>query len=298
MSFGQHFERYAVLARAAGKAESTIRTELKCHRTLWIFLDDMGFEGTEVDVRKADLEQYAQWVNWLPNLRETTKGTRLKAIRPFYNEAVRREWMLVNPMEDITQPKSSEPPVITLSVEQIKALVSQPDLDTGTGIRDRAMLELLFSCVFRRSELLALTRNDFSDDLREVRFTGKGGKEAVLPVSKHAAHFLSFYLAEMWSRINVRGLPQLWLAFKTGRPICAGQLERLVRNYGQQAGIVHPVTPHAFRYSLATILSDDGAQVKHIKEYLRHDFVNTTLRYIKKSFKQLQEVHRASHPRA
>ncbi len=297
MPCGAPFERYAVLRRAAGIGERSIKTEADSHRWFWRFLEGRGFAGDELAVGKDDFQAYAQHVLQRQDLQANSKLTLIGTLRPFYKEAVRQEWILLNPMDDIQNPRKIRLPPRVLTVPQVKQLLEQPDLATAIGLRDRAILELFYSCALRRDELLSLRKENFSEGYRRLRFRGKGNKDAVLPVGKAAAHFTAFYTERLRPLLNRHGYPQLFLSALRFAPLSRETLTANLGAYGRKAEIKLPVTPHVFRYSIATHLAEENVDIRLIQAFLRHDDLDTTARYIRHSFQKLQDVHRATHPR-
>jgi len=169
-------------------------------------------------------------------------------------------------------------------------------MTTVTGVRDRLMLELLYSCAFRRSEIIALKIKDFDDDYRRVTFKGKGNKEAVIPVGKMAAHLCTFWVDKVRPLIDKQGSDALLLSVFNGCAMNVSQVYRPVKNYAKALGI-EKISPHVLRYSIATHLDEDGVDVKYIQRFLRHDSIETTTRYINQGYQRLQSIHHQTHPR-
>lgn len=296
--FGQYFEKYCKIQLAANKSENTLKSEHYLHKYLWKFLEKSGFKGEhELSIKKDDVLKYAEYVN-SSNLSDNTKHDRIKGLRPFYMEAVKQDWILSNPMLGIKPKRKNDVIPRAISIKEMKMLLSIPDLSTVVGIRDRTMFELLYGCALRKSELLSLTLDSFFDDYSKVKVLGKGKKEAILPVSRMSVHFLSFYMKEIWPKLNKQKGEHLFVSLLDGRPLKSSALDYNLKKYSKKAGlkIVFPV--HGFRYSAATHLAEEGADIRYIQEYLRHDWLHTTARYIKQSFHQLQTIHQKTHPRS
>ena len=147
-------------------------------------------------------------------------------------------------------------------------------------------------------ETLDLTVDSFGEDFRTVRVLGKGDKEVVLPVGKMAAHFLKFYAAEIFPRLNIKKQDKLFLSTQTGKVINKNVMYGILRSYANKLFPGQPMGTHIFRYSACTHLGEEGVDIRIIQEFMRHEKPSTTMRYIAQSFQRLQSVHKDSHPRA
>ena len=294
--FGEYFQKYLQLPHICSKTEGTIRTESANQKRFWGYLNETGFDGDELKVTGKEAEEYIQHLTALGQKANTIRTT-IGVLSTFYREAVRQDWILKNPFSMVKQPRKIEEPCSVLSVQQIKHLLSSPDLNTYTGFRDRVILELFYSCALRRHEISQVKSADFGGDFRSIRVLGKGQKEAILPVGKMAAHFLKFYIEKVWGNLNKSGCDELFLSCYTGKQLNDYQIYRIVKGCGVLAGFKETITPHTFRYSIATHLDEEGVDIRYIQEFLRHEDLGTTARYIKQGFHRLQSVHHNTHPR-
>ena len=180
-----------------------------------------------------------------------------------------------------------------LSIEEMECLLLQPDVTTQRGARDRAILEVLYACGLRVSELCQLTLNDVNDTFLRVK--GKGGKERMVPIGKKAIEAIDNYLHFR------NGLSeQKREALFTGRGnthIQRYTVWKLVKEYAHKGGITKSIFPHTFRHSFATHLLDNGADLRVIQELLGHANINSTDRYTHVSCSHLKEAFEAFHPR-
>lgn len=290
---GMHFEKYKKIRLAAGISEQALKYEKKYLKLFWQHLDD--HKRTEFEITEEDCKAYALHVQNM-EIKQNSKLARLQAIRPFYTEALRQEWILQNPWERIKLPKREIIVPVILSVQEVKKVLEQPELHTVKGIRDRTILELLYSCALRASEVLLLEHENFCENYRTVKVIGKGNKQCVLPVGKMAAHFIKFYSEHIWPQLNKHSHKELFLSLKRKTPLNKNILSRLVQDYAKAAGITKAISSHTFRYSAATHLADLNVDIRLIQEYMRHEYANTTERYINQSFTKLSQVHKRTHP--
>lgn len=256
--------------------------------SFWKYLTSIRFEGNELTVDKQDVLNYCEYI-YSKDIKASSKRERVGALRSFYAFAYQHDWVNKNPFSGVRLHSGSEPVRRVLSIKEVKEILNKPDLSTYGGFKAKVALELLYSCAFRISELVSLRTDSFSDDFRSVRFSGKGSKEAVLPVGKVAAHYTSFYVKEILPRVKSVGNP-LFPSTHNGIPLKAKTMRQALKKYGN-------FHPHMFRYSIATHLSELGVDVFLIKSFLRHESLVQTSQYIKHSFQKLQTIHRQTHPR-
>ncbi len=289
-----YFDHYLRIRKTAGLSEMTLQTEIECHKKLWNFLE---VSGDELKITREQILSYSEYLSEL-DLKPNTRRKLLGNLRSFYEYAVRQGWIVLSPMNRIQLPSKREDPPKVLSVPQMKTLLALPDLNTALGIRDRTIMELMYSSALRRSEILTLKASSFFENYRRVRVLGKGNKEAVLPVGKLPAHFLKFYSEEVLKGFHHRKNDCLFISVYSGDILKAKYLYQMIRDYGRQANFKIEIGPHVFRYSIATHLAEEGVDVKFIQEFLRHESPRTTTRYIEQGFKQLQSIHERTHPRS
>jgi len=172
----------------------------------------------------------------------------------------------------------------------VRALLAQPDVSRARGLRDRAMLEMLYATGLRVSELVGLERGEVNFDLGLVRCIGKGNKQRLVPVGEEAVEALRAYLA---SRGDSH--PALFLGRKG--PLRRASFWRILKKYAHQAGVSR-VSPHTLRHSFATHLLEGGADLRAIQEMLGHASISTTQVYTHVSSDLLREAFQRSHPRA
>jgi integrase/recombinase XerC len=226
--------------------------------------------------------------------KKSTIGRKLAALRTFFRYLVREGVLRLNPGELVATPKQEKYLPRTLTVDESFALMEQGG---GAGLlsgRDRAIVETLYSCGLRVSELTGL--NVGSVDLREglVRVLGKGRKERIVPIGRKAREALDEYLA---ARGNPADEEPLFLNHRGGR-LTPRSVERNLKVQLLKAGILKDATPHALRHSFATHLLDGGADLRAIQELLGHASLSTTQKYTQVSVDHLMHVYDQAHPRS
>lgn len=214
------------------------------------------------------------------------------AIKVFFRFLKREGLVLQNITDLLETPKVWQLIPDVLSQEEIGRILLQPDLETIQGLRDRAILEILYSCGIRVSELCNLKLYDV-DDIA-IRVQGKGGKERVVPIGSPAIKALDNYL-DVRGDCKERDAP-LFVS-KRGKPLNRTAVWSLVKDYAKQARISKNISPHTFRHSFATHLLDNGADLRIIQELLGHSNISSTDRYTHISQRGLQDAFYSCHPR-
>jgi integrase/recombinase XerD len=184
-----------------------------------------------------------------------------------------------------------------LSEEEVEALLSAPDARTILGLRDRAMIELLYASGLRVSEIVGLPRDRLDLDAGILKVTGKGGRERLVPFGKKAAEWLRRYLAEARPDLDRRRSPSLFLSVR-GSAMTRQRFWQLIEKYGRAAGIRTRLTPHRLRHSFATHLLEHGADLRALQMMLGHADIATTQIYTQVSRSRLRRVYDEFHPRA
>ncbi len=222
----------------------------------------------------------------------------LSTLRGLYGYLVREEKATSDPTDNIAAPKQWETIPKYLNREQIERLLTSPDPSRPTGIRDRAMLQLLYATGLRVSELCAVELGDLNGELGILRTTGKGNRQRIVPVGSHALAAIETYKTSARSAI-LKGRHSTYL-FVTAR---GGKLTRLafwknLAGHGRKAGIFHNLTPHVLRHSFATHLLEGGADLRSVQTMLGHADISTTQIYTHVVRTRLRKTLDEHHPRA
>lgn len=229
-----------------------------------------------------------------------TQIERLTAIRLFFRWLARNNHVLSNPASDIDLPKvpPRRPPEV-LSVAEVEEILAQPDLRTPFGVRDRAILETLYSTGMRRKELSRLLVTDLQTAAGIVRIRhGKGRKERIVPIGARALAWIRRYLVDIRPQLATTPDDGTLFLTATGKPFWPDTLTQLARDYVKKAGIAKPGSCHLFRHTMATLMLDNGADTRFIQEMLGHATLLATQIYTHVAIKKLKEIHTATHPGA
>ena len=230
-----------------------------------------------------------------------TIARRLAALRGLYAHLIREGAVSDNPTEHLEQPRRSRPLPRTLSREAVVALLEAPDAGTPLGLRDRALLELLYACGLRATEALALRIADINRRAGYVQCSGKGRKERLVPVGSEALAWIERYLAEARPTLAAaRGAASSPLLFvgPRGRPLTRQSLWQIVLRAARRGGLRQRVSPHTLRHCFASHLLEGGADLRAVQMMLGHADISTTQIYTHLPSAALRRMYDRFHPRA
>ena len=223
---------------------------------------------------------------------------RVAEIRSFY-KFLRREGLIAsNPLESVSGPRKEKRLPHFLSVPEAVALLSAPDTITPQGLRDRAILELLYASGMRAGELVGLNVGSVNLSQKEARVLGKGAKERIVLLGEPARRALEAYLQESRPRLLNNKAPKALFLNRLGTRLSARSVQEVLNHYARQAGLTKGVTPHTLRHTFATHLLDGGADLRVVQELLGHASLSTTQIYTHVTQSQARKMYLASHPRA
>ena len=220
---------------------------------------------------------------------------RLAAIRMFCRYLVREKFIRADPTQTIDTPRLWKTLPHSLEYREIEALLAAPDVRRKLGLRDRALLELMYASGLRVSEVAALTVNAINREAGFLRVTGKGNKERIVPVGKTALEWVSRYQAEGRPALSTQAA--LFLSARGAR-LSPKTIWHLVKKHARSAGITKPLSPHALRHSFATHLLQNGGDLRVIQEMLGHASIATTQIYTHTDRERLKDIHHRFHPRS
>ena len=221
---------------------------------------------------------------------------RLSALRGLFSFACREKVFSANPAEFLENPKFSRSLPEVLTREEMTAVLDSPDCSDRLGFRDRTMLELLYACGLRASELVGLHALHFAPETNVLRVFGKGAKERLVPVHAEAARFLADYIAH-WRPLFSPKEPALFLN-RSGKGLSRVALWKIVQRHVLRAGVLRPISPHTFRHSFATHLLEGGADLRTVQLLLGHADISATEIYTHVQAERLAQTHKMYHPRS
>lgn len=228
---------------------------------------------------------------------ELSIARALVSVRSFYIFLVREKKISKSPFENMDNFKTHRKIPEILSKDDIEKLINAPDLSVKEGIRDRAIMELLYGAGIRASELINLELTDLNFEEKIIRCFGKGSKERVVPIGDYLIDALSSYL-DIRDTFVKKGFSQYLFLTKRGTKFTRMGIWKIVKNYAKQTGISKNVYPHIFRHSFATHLLSGGADLRSVQEMLGHSDISTTQIYTHVDKSRLKKVYKQFHPRA
>jgi integrase/recombinase XerD len=290
--------------RVRQQTPAAVESKAKSLRVFLAWCDERGLLRPE-EVTRPILERYQRHLFYSRKrdgrpLGVKTQYERLMAVRLLFRWLMRHGLLLANPASELEMPKLPQVlPQAVLSPEEVGAVSAQPKLTTPDGLRDKAMLELLYSTGLRRFELAALRVFDL-DTGRGTLWVrqGKGRKDRVIPVGERAQAWVEKYLEEGRPKLAASRDEGVLFLGDAGEGLHPDYLTQLVRHYLVQAGLQKPGACHLFRHSMATAMLEGGADVRFVQEMLGHVSLETTQLYTRVTVEKLKAVHSATHPGA
>ncbi|OPY59028.1 MAG: Tyrosine recombinase XerD [Pelotomaculum sp. PtaU1.Bin035] len=228
----------------------------------------------------------------------STISRRLAAMRSYYKYLVIENILQKDPTADLEFPKLVQKLPRVLTVEEMDHLLGQPLISEPAGIRDKAMLELLYATGIRVSELVSLNLEHVNLENGIIRCFGKGAKERIVPLGDVAVRYLGEYLARGRSKLKKTSNTSALFVNHLGRRLTRQGFWKIIKRYAVKGKIDKEITPHTFRHSFATHLLENGADLRSVQEMLGHADISTTQIYTHLTRQRLKEVYTRSHPRA
>jgi integrase/recombinase XerD len=249
---------------------------------------------------RSDPEPVRDFVNALrrDGRRPSTQARKVAAIRSFYGFALREELATRDVASLLDAPKAGSYLPDVLSTDQVAAILDAPSAGDPVGIRDRAILELLYACGLRVSELTGLDTDRLDLPGLQVRVIGKGNRERRVPMGEEARERIHRYLAGPRAAWTASHPAAAVFVSQRGARLARESVWRLVRRWAAEAGVEARVTPHTFRHSFATHLLEGGADLRVVQTLLGHASISTTQLYTHLTGERLREVYARAHPRA
>lgn len=293
----REFQTYLKLERSLSRnTAEAYEDDLK---KLWQFTEVAQLHKNPEEINHEDLQLFIDWLNAL-NVSARTQARILSGIRTFYKFLLIDNKIDTNPTALIEMPNIERKLPTVLSVEEIDLLLSAIDLSQPTGRRNKAMLETLYSCGLRVSELIELRLSQLYFDKGFIRVIGKGDKERLVPISNKAIKEIQHYLPD---RNNLRPIipPQcedILFLNQHGKKITRVMVFTIIKDLAARVGLKKNISPHTFRHSFATHLVEGGADLRAVQEMLGHESILTTEIYTHLDSEYLRDTILRFHPRS
>ncbi|MCH9645113.1 MAG: site-specific tyrosine recombinase XerD [Proteobacteria bacterium] len=272
-----------------------------------------GASQNTLSAYRSDLMLYAKWLDKTPlgsandihilkyfqsrKISPSTQARILTCFRIFYQYLLSQTLIKTNPTGKLNHPKQVQKLPVFLSIDEVEKLLDTPNPKTIFGIRDRAMLELLYSCGLRVSELINLEYQQINITDEYIRILGKGNKERLLPMGELAIEYLSQYEKNARPFLVKKGQTDGYFLSNRGSNMSRQNFFYIIKAYAQKAGINKPLSPHSLRHAFATHLVQQGADLRSVQLMLGHSDIATTQIYTHIQNVQLKLQHSKHHPR-
>jgi integrase/recombinase XerD len=247
------------------------------------------------EVQSHDVQAYL--AHRFPQVKVRSINRLIATLRRFYRYALAANLIQQDPTLHIEAPKMPRSLPKTLSESQVEDLLNAPDVNAPLGVRDRAMLELLYASGLRVSELVNIKISEVSTQDGVVRVTGKGSKTRLVPMGQEAAEWIDRYLAGARAEILKGSLSDAVFVTTRGDAMTRHAFWHIIQRYALQAGISQHISPHVLRHAFATHLLNHGADLRVVQMLLGHADISTTQIYTHVARERLQQLHKAHHPR-
>ncbi|TXI15092.1 MAG: site-specific tyrosine recombinase XerD [Pedobacter sp.] len=288
------FKSYLQLER--GLASNTVEAYLQDVDKLVQY-----FEGTDKQVGQVsinDLRSFLVWINQLGIL-PPSQARILSGLKAFFSYLLIENVITNNPTALLSSPRITRKLPDTLSIVDINKLIDAIDLSKHEGVRNKAMIEILYGCGLRVSELTTLRLSNLFLDIDFIKIIGKGNKERLVPIGSEAIKFLRIYLNEIRIHMPIKpGKEDYIFLNNRGNPISRIMVFIIIKQLAQVAGIKKNISPHTFRHSFATHLVEGGADLRAVQEMLGHESITTTEIYTHLNRDYLRDTITQFHPRS
>lgn len=281
-----------------------------------LWLED-GLSRNTLDSYRRDLQLFADWLQKknlslagaqqteiqqylavkFPKSKPRSISRLIASLRRFYRYALRENQVPADPTLQIDSPKLPRSLPKSLTEEDVEALLAAPDINQALGLRDRAMLEILYACGLRVSELVSLKVTEVSLNEGVIRVTGKGSKTRLVPMGEEAVDWVARYLKESRPAILQRQLSDSLFVTQRGESMTRQAFWYLIKRYAVKAGIKKHLSPHVLRHAFATHLLNHGADLRVVQMLLGHADISTTQIYTHVARERLKQLHAMHHPR-
>ncbi|MGI6318690.1 MAG: site-specific tyrosine recombinase XerD [Firmicutes bacterium] len=279
-----------------GLAKNTLESYQRDLKKYLQFLNRQGITDFNETSKKIILEYIAEQKK--NGLAVSTLTRNLASIRSFYQFLLQEQIIQENPAGELESPKAEKKLPTVLSLKDIELLLDQPQPRGNIGMRDKAMLELLYATGIRVSELVSLNLDNVNLKMGFLKCEGKGNKERIVPLGSVAIKSLQEYLQNGRSKLLKQKDEKALFVNQHGKRLTRQGFWKILKKYALRTGINTEITPHTLRHSFATHLLENGADLRSVQEMLGHADISTTQIYTQITRKKIKEIYNQTHPRA
>lgn len=293
-SYIKSYQSYLKIER--GLSKNTVANYSFDIERLCLFLSENNIEVSPLKIAEETIQQFIYTISDQLNAR--SQARIISGLNSFFSYLIFEDYRTDNPMELIESPKIGRKLPDTLAVEEIDALIGAIDLSSNEGERNRAMLETLYGCGLRVSELVALKISDLFFDEGFVKITGKGNKERFVPIANSTKRFILLYKDHVRVDVPVKKEhSDVLFLNRRGAQLTRAMVFTIINNLATKINLNKKISPHTFRHSFATHLLENGADLRSIQLMLGHESITTTEVYLHLDRTFLTEVLESCHPR-
>lgn len=293
-SYLKEYQNYLRLER--GLSENTITNYSFDIEKLIVFLDNNTISESPLHITEETIQQFIYTIATEVNAR--SQARIISGLKSFFAFLIFEDYRNDSPMELIEVPKIGRKLPDTLSTEEVDALIKAIDLSKPEGERNRAMLETLYSCGLRVSELISLKISDLFMEEGFLKVTGKGNKQRFVPLSQSTQKYINFYRKGNRNKLEIqKGYEDTLFLNRRGKQLTRAMVFTIIKNLAVQIDLQKTISPHTFRHSFATHLLENGADLRSIQLMLGHESITTTEVYMHLDRKFLTDVLEHYHPR-
>ena len=285
----QFIDFYWLTTGASKNTLSAYRSDLKIF-SKWLNNNSL------IDVDKKQIQDYFSYRKD-SNISASTQSRMLTCLHSFYQYLSDKQNLKIDPTEQLDYPKLEKKLPVFLNVQEVERLLEAPNSKSLFGQRDRAMLELLYSCGLRVSELINLSYHNINLKDEFIRIHGKGNKERLLPMGEIAIDYLTKYELNSRPALLKNGQSDSYFLSNRGRAMSRQNFFYIIKDYASKAGIEKPLSPHSLRHAFATHLVQKGADLRSVQLMLGHSDISSTQLYTHIQNAQLKAQHQKHHPR-
>ena len=263
---------------------------------LILFLEEHSINVSPITIKEEDVQQFIYQIATKVNAR--SQARIISGLKSFFNYLIFEDYRIDTPMELIEVPKTGRKLPDTLSTTEIDALIAAIDLSKPEGERNRAMLETLYSCGLRVSELVGLKISDLFFEEGFIKVTGKGDKQRFVPIGFSTEEYINFYKDSVRNHLTIqKGHEDTLFLNRRGKQLTRAMIFTIIKDLAVKINLSKTISPHTFRHSFATHLLENGADLRSIQLMLGHESITTTEVYMHLDRKFLAEVLNNFHPR-
>jgi integrase/recombinase XerD len=293
-SYIKSYQSYLKIER--GLSKNTIDNYSFDLERLCAFLNENAMEVSPIKINETQIQQFVYAVSKEVNAR--SQARIISGLKSFFSYLVFEDFRNDSPMELIEAPRLGRKLPDTLALEEIDALIAAIDLSKPEGERNRAMLELLYGCGLRVSELVTLKISDLFFDEGFIKITGKGNKQRFVPISDLTMKYISLYRKEVRIHVAIqKGCEDTLFLNRRGKQLTRAMIFTIIKNLAVTIGLKKTISPHTLRHSFATHLLENGADLRAIQMMLGHESITTTEIYVHLDRKHLTQIVNQFHPR-